>query len=128
MYRLHAYQSLRRHVISHFIAVACGWHIVYRSNSDGIYRRKSYDVFLMCSISFIDTLLSLFTRARVQISFQIFTDLSCRSRVQPRRFNDRSARLRLSSILLLDNNNTREQMPIEKSPRLELIRVARKMN
>jgi len=82
MYRLHAYRSLRRRIILRFIAVACGWHVLYRSNSDGIYRRKSYDVSFSCGIIFIDTLLSLFIRARVQISFQIFTDLSRCSRVQ----------------------------------------------
>lgn len=127
MHRLHAYRSLRGHVISRFIAVACGWHVLYRSNSDGIYRRKSYDVTLPCGISFIDTLLSLFIRARVQISFQIFTDL-CPVALAfraSRRFNDRSARLRLPSTLLSDNNDARERMPNEKSPRSELIWVAR---
>lgn len=56
-----AEESLR--VVSRFIAMACEWRILYRSNSNGIYRRKSYDVSLPCGVSFIDTLLSLFTRA-----------------------------------------------------------------
>lgn len=77
MYRLHAYmQSLRGRVISRFIAVACGWHVLYRNNSDGIYRRKSYDVFpsVRCKL-YRHVIIFIYSRSRVQISFQIFTDL-----------------------------------------------------
>lgn len=59
-------------------------YTLYRSNSNGIYRRKSYDVSLPCGISFIDTLLSLFTRARPDFISDIYELVPWSSHAVPR--------------------------------------------